>query len=328
MTSTTWRLIDAGTSAWDQAIAGFDLDPYCDPEMMAAGGQARGWRPVLLDLRGRGWRAVHALFLIGLEGGQWLARTPEYGGPWLDSEADVTSVCATVRSVTDRALVDKGVVSQVLVLSPWVPHRDEVAATWGCRPTRTICLAALDQLEVTYTSLNKGRRADIARARRDMRVEWRPFGVADVTETSRRYGDAMDRLAAAPRWRLDHVYFEALAQHLPGKVFLACAHGRDGGAFGLFLVRGRYAAYVLAGRHGAGAGGSSAVLWEAQRQLAASGVLELLLGGGNTDDPDDPLLRFKRSLANRMLALHVGGICYDEAGHARAVAAGVARPLP
>jgi len=109
---------------------------------------------------------------------------------------------------------------------------------------------------------------------------------------------------------------------------LATAECDAGGAAALFLLGEDRAAYLYAARWGRSRGSASAVVWRAQEELSARSFSELLLGGGLTTADDDPLLRFKASLADIAAPLLLAGRAFDSAAHARAVEVGRARPLP
>jgi len=268
----------------------------------------------------------YLLVLRTLATGGLLARTPDYGGPLASRGAPAHAADPAVRSAIDELLQDRGVVSEVFALGPLLPERNAVAAAWGAQEAKRVCITDLLDLDVLRSGLSKGRRSDLARATRECRFEFRPFDVAVADEFGARYAEAMDRLDAADRWRLDAGWFRGVAGR-PG-LWLSSATSDTGGAAGIFAVTAARASYHLAARWGQAPGASTAVLWNAFERLAALGVEVVNLGGGVTDGVDDPLLRFKASLATRTVPLLLGGRCFDPAGHQRAECAGDARPLP
>jgi hypothetical protein len=138
----------------------------------------------------------------------------------------------------------------------------------------------------------------------------------------------MDRLEAGPRWRFGREYFEGLSQRAGELFMLVEVEGRDGGATALFLVVDDRAAYYLAARWGSERGASPFALWRGLEQLREAGVEEVLLGGGVSSRPDDPLLNFKTRFASCSVPLQLGGRIYDGTALHEALDRGQVRQPP
>jgi len=296
---------------------------------MAAWAARASGRAILMSLQGPGFRALQAVQLRPLDERHQLARTPEYGGPWISVKAGAIagSVASAVRDAVDETLKQLGAVSQVFTLSPWLPAHDVVAEEWGCRGVADICLADLVDRDGRWRRMRRGRRSDIRSAERAAEVSWRTFDVNAVPAFARAYAESMQRLSAPPKWRLNEAYFENLAATSAGGLMMASATAACGEAHAVFAIDGPHSAYMYAARRGELPGGPSAVLWEAYRQLPTMGVEDINLGGGG-EDADNPLLHFKRSFSDRVHRLQVGARSYARDVHDAAVSAGTARPLP
>ena len=322
------ELVDRADRRWSELAAVIANDPWCSTPMLDVQARVQGGVPALLAGEGPGWRSVQALILSSGGDGRLLARGPDYGGPWLNPAAgvDVDTALAGLHRASGHALLARDVVSEVILLSPLLPHHDAVAAAWGARSEKPICLADLTENKAAWSRLGKGRRADITRARREARIELRLFGRADALRFAGMYAAAMERLDAPERWQRSSDHFEQLAD--AGICRLCTAESPDGTAAALFTISGASAGYLYAVRSGDIPGGPAAVVWEARERLHASGIAVLVLGGGTTRAAHDPLLRFKRSLSDRQVDLAIAGRALDPAGHAQAIAGGMARPLP
>ena len=293
------------------------VDPHLQPAYLLAVAEATGQRAVEVSGEGSGWSVQYPL-LLQSSGAGWLARSPDYGGPVIEAD-DPLSALPAVRCAIDDALKAFGVISEVCLSSPWLPHLDALATSWDWRPRKPVCVWALPP---DLASVSHGRRADL---RNPMPTAEGLLDERSARAFAQRYAVAMERIGAAPRWRLDEDYFVAIAG--TGLVHHVQAGDETSGAAGLFLHGGSHAAYLFSVRWGAASGGPSRVLWRAAELLAERGAVDLLLGGGASGDADDPLLAFKRSWGGREVPQLIGARCFDPAEQARAEAEG-ARPLP
>jgi hypothetical protein len=219
-------------------------------------------------------------------------------------------------------------VSEVNVLSPWLPHGETVRQAWRAQATRLVCLASLDDPEASWATLEPSRRAEVRRAGREATVGWRPFDQEGAASFAAVYASAMERARASPRWRLGYDYFTRLSAEAGEFLHMATLETPTGGAAALFLHNASRASYLYAARWGHAPAAASAVLWSARVELGRMGIEQMLLGGGLSDSPDDSLLRFKRAFADRVTPLSVAARVFDRGAHDEAVASGYARPLP
>lgn len=321
------RLVDVSAPPAHEALDDLGRDPLCDARFLEAFARSTGRQGVVVLAEGPGWRAAYPLLLVPTDG-HLLARTPDYGGPWIRCDgADPGRVAVELRGALDTTLAGVGIASEVVLLSPWLPERDAIAAAWQCHAEKTVCIVDLGPDR--WSSLHTNRRRDVNRARDRLALVER-FERFDQTAASgfaRGYGEHMERVDADARWRLDEEHFAALAAS-GASLWQASAENDDGGASLLFVVSGSHATYLYGTRWGDVRAASTLAHWRAQEELARGGVAELLLGGGVTTAADDSLLHFKRSWGGRDAQLFLGGRVYDQRAHDAAVAASLARPLP
>lgn len=301
-----------------------DVDPHCRATSLVAEAAAVGAEAVTLEIAVRDVAVAYPLLLTDIAGIGVLARTVEYGGPFLRCGAVDAHIWPAARALLDDALPRLGVISEVFMLAAGLPDRDAVAHAWGATAGKEI--RVVDPAAVAAgTGLRKGRRSDLARARRELTVAARPLDARGALTFATRYAEAMQAKGATDRWRRGPGFFRALAD---GTTLLVEAGDRAAGAAAIFLVAGPRASYAFSARWGAPGPAASAVLAEGCRVLAAAGVSDVVLGGGVTDAPDDSLLDFKRSWGGAGVPFLIGARVYDAGAHRRAVVAGRARPLP
>jgi len=324
MTDRLLRVIEIDDDAWDQEC--IDADPHESRAYLRGVALTRGLRPVLVVAEGGEWKASYVLLLSPLSTGRWLARTPEYGGPWFDT-SNVPVAAREMRPQLDATLRSLDVVSEVFALGPWLHGRDEIAHGWDARPEKRIFTTSLRDLAQLRRSFRKGRRADIARGARDFEVRVGPLTGEGAEQFAFAYTQAMQRIGAADRWQLGPEYFVALVEAGADLTEVQVSRG-CAGATAIFLTAEARASYLFATRVGDAPGAASAALWHGMAALADRSVVDLNLGGGVGDGDDDPLLRFKRSMSSGEAILHLGARCFDSVAHAAAVVDGVARPLP
>jgi hypothetical protein len=308
----------------DEAAPIPGVDPHAGPAVLRAEAAERRGRAVIAEVEVPALRAAYPLLLVPAGAGGVLARTPEYGGPYPRAGRMDARTLAAVRAELDRALPDHGVVSEVFMLAPDLPERDLVAEVWSATDGKEIRVVD-PGVVAAGDGLRKGRRSDLARARREATVTVGSLDDGTADDFAGHYARAMDTKQAADRWRRDRDYFAALTGDAP---LYAEARTEGGGAAAIFLTAGPRASYAYSVRWGASGTATTLVLHEACVALADAGVLALTLGGGVTDASDDPLLEFKRSWGGEAVPFRIGARVYDVDAHAALVAADVARPLP
>lgn len=300
------------------------VDPHSTPVALGAEATHRGGRAIVAEVEVDGLHVAYPLLLEPGGPTGVLARTAEYGGPFPRAGSPDVARLGAVRAELDRALARHGVVSEVFMLAPDLAGRDAVATAWNTADGKEIRVVAPDAV-ANGEGLRKGRRSDLARARREAAVTVAELDASTAHDFAARYAAAMDGLGAAERWRRDGAFFAALAT---AGTLHAEAANEVGGSAAIFLVAEARASYAFSARWGTSGTTTTLALHEACRVLADRGVASLTLGGGATDGPDDPLLEFKRSWGGRAVPFRIGARVYDPAAHAALVAAGAARPLP
>ncbi len=110
------------------------VDPHSTPVALAAEAAERRARAVVAEVEAGGLTVAYPLLLQSGGDHGLLARTSEYGGPFVRAGAPTPIALSSVRSRLDDALAAAGVVSEVAMLAPDLPARDEIAGH-GARST-------------------------------------------------------------------------------------------------------------------------------------------------------------------------------------------------
>jgi hypothetical protein len=233
-----------------------------------------------------------------------------YGGPLASPEAD-EAFLARAWAAWREAMVTAGIVAgffrllPLLDQAPWLPPDADIVPN---RETVYVDLTA--GLEATWRTadarhrnmVNRGRREG-TQARWDAPEDWEDFPGFYIA--------AMDRLHAPPSLRFSAPYFAAL-RALPGARLSAVRDAAGLVAAAVFLHGPRWSHYHVSARRPDAPNYATNVLLQAGlEQAAASGTVGLHLGGGATPAPDDPLLRFKRSLGGTSQRFVVARVVTD-----------------
>jgi UDP-perosamine 4-acetyltransferase len=208
----------------------------------------------------------------------------------------------------------QGIICCVLRMHPllkqhtWFDHLDSAqhGMLWHFRgPTVAVELADWNEDSDCLRGARKGRRSDLALARKHLRVSWSnprdPESVAaHVKVFCEIYNQTMSRLEADDFYEFPAVYYTTLAAGLGEHVGVAVAwRGEESVGAAIFLRGRHYAHYHLSGASDAGRRTKAATLlvnagaaWARQR-----GCRLLHLGGGMREK--DSLLDFKQSFGGR-----------------------------
>jgi hypothetical protein len=226
-----------------------------------------------------------------------LLREPEgalhtvYGYPVPYGDGDIDALAAALSGIANPVRV---------ALSPIGPGADlagALARRLAPVSSRPISVTALDDDPLAvFQPRAKGavRRAQAA-------------GVAvDVGELAPWFGPfyraTMEAMQASPLYRFGDRYFELLAE-VPN-VLVSVRDGAGVAVAALFIAHGDTASYHLAARRAQPEpppGTANLAVLEGLREVRKVGARTAILGGGRAPDADDPLLRFKRSMATDVL---------------------------
>lgn len=145
------------------------------------------------------------------------------------------------------------------------------------------------------------------------------YDFASIDEFVKLYNATMSRLEAEDFYFFDEKYYRLFVENFKGKAFLGTIR-KDGELIcaALFMYFGDYGHYHLEGSNHAysSLAANNLLLWKTALELGRLGVKEFHLGGGYNSDPDNSLLKFKKSFSNNMKEFHIGKWIFNEEKYA------------
>lgn len=222
-----------------------------------------------------------------------------YGGPLAIGDGSLAQAWNDWRE-TARA---DGIVAGFFRLHPLLGNRALLPADAVVRRERqTVFVDVAAPPDARHRNMiNKARRSEA-------HVQWTQNWDAFVAL----YRQSMERLGGSPSLNFSDAYFAGL-RALPGAELAALVDEQGLVAAAVFLWGPQYAHYHLAARRpDAPNYAASFVLQAALERAAERNLVGMHLGGGTTAAPDDPLLRFKRSLGGQLLDFEVALVVADE----------------
>lgn len=223
-------------------------------------------------------------------------------GPLANAEADTTFVENAWQAWMSEA-ARAGAVAALFRLHPLIGNERWLPASARVRDNRSVVVVDLDQgRDHAWRAAESRHRNMVRKARRlGFAVEWN----VEREAFARLHRESMSRLDGDPELVFEPPFFAAL-WNLPC-VEVATVR-RDGVVLGgaVFVWSERYGHYYLAARRdGIGNHVGNAVIDAGVDRAGERHISSVYLGGGRTTNPDDDLLRFKRSAGTRLAPYRV-----------------------
>lgn len=136
------------------------------------------------------------------------------------------------------------------------------------------------------------------------------------------YLNTMKNIGSDEYYYFSEIYFQSFRSLLPNKHVLITAKIGDKIVCGMILMFfGKYAHYHLSGRlkEFSNLGANNFILDEAIKISRHKGCSLFHFGGGNTNLPDDPLLKFKSNFSNERLIFKIGKKIHNKDVYERVV---------
>ena len=212
----------------------------------------------------------------------------------------------------------RGVVAELLRFSPMMRNHEPLDGLFGG-------LRLTEQKPIAYIRLSTDHEAMLATYARDCRTKVRKglrrYEHRELLKSSPEwdlfvamYRRSMQALGANPAWLFDSAFFERL-RNSPRCLLLGTFAGDAPLTLSTFLL-GRKTGYFFLCCNNydvqSRAGASNSNMHFAAIEVRRHGCDWLCLGGGNSEDRQDPLMRFKMSLAREIRPLPLGFFCHNQ----------------
>jgi hypothetical protein len=218
-----------------------------------------------------------------------------YGYPQPQGECTPGSLNAVARTVV---ACERPWRLALAPLGPGARLADAIARLMPPATSRPICVHDLDERDPTER-FSAGARSTVRRSRR---AGARLTVSAPTAEFGRLYRAAMGVHSSPAIYRFDDAYILGLGGAGAMQLTVHDSHALAAGA--IFLVAAPEATYHLSARRAKPPpppGAANLLIAEGLRLCREAGATHCYLGGGMTPAPDDSLLRFKQTMATRVL---------------------------
>lgn len=308
------KLVELERGEWPEVLASIPAlreNQFLREEYHACWEEHENARPICLYAERDGTAFIYPFFVksapfaVGGRTWQYMFTAYGYGGLACSSPSPDEADVATLNAAIDDWCRDHEIVSEFVRqdhMSPQrAPLRDLRYAT-----ARYDLLALGDGAahlpEHALRPIRAARAQGLSVERCSAAEGWRDFASL--------YDQTMERLGAAPFYRLSPHYFECIAARLGERseiLFVRDAAGRRCAAL-LSLLCGRHWIFHLAGSttEGMALRANDLLYFEGVQRAHACGYDAVLLGGGRSGDARDSLYRFKSKYANWCVRFLIG----------------------
>lgn len=173
----------------------------------------------------------------------------------------------------------------------------------------------LPEEDIWANQIISKNRNMIRKAEKNGLVYKAEYDFASIDEFVSLYNATMSRLEAEDFYFFDDTYYKSFVENFKGKAFLGTVR-KEGELIcaALFMYSGDYGHYHLEGSNHAysNLAANNLLLWKTALELGKLGVKEFHLGGGYNSQPDNSLLKFKKSFSNNMKEFHIGKWIFNE----------------
>lgn len=169
--------------------------------------------------------------------------------------------------------------------------------------------------EIWNNQIISKNRNMIRKAEKNELVYKAEYDFASMKEFMGLYNATMERLGAEDFYFFDEKYFASFTEQFKGKAFLGTIRkGEELICGAIFMYSGVYGHYHLEGSNHeySKLAANNLLLWKTALELHDLGVKEFHLGGGYNSDPDNSLLKFKKSFSNNLKDFCIGKWIFNQ----------------
>lgn len=141
------------------------------------------------------------------------------------------------------------------------------------------------------------------------------YDFASLDEFVKLYNSTMSRLGAEDFYFFNDNYYKTFVEKFKDKAFLGTIRkDEELICAALFMYSEEYGHYHLEGSNHAysNLAANNLLLWKTALEFGKLGVKEFHLGGGYNSQPENSLLKFKKSFSNNMKEFHIGKWIFNE----------------
>ncbi|ALW87107.1 hypothetical protein AUC43_19725 [Hymenobacter sedentarius] len=249
-----------------------------------------------------------------------------YAGPMVTSSASA-EFCDQAATAYSAWCREQGIIAEIIRFNP-ILRNDAVYALSSTievfKAKDIVVVACNPNEEAQLASFSTKCRSSVKRGIRDCTFEkldkttnWDAFVAF--------YMASLHRIGADPRWSFSPEFFARAAQSSVFQVY-AVRHEDKLASVSLVIEHPLAGYYFLAASSEQPVQGANEYLvYGISQRLAQMGCPRLVLGGGNSADEDDALLRFKKKFAPALIPLMLGKLVHEPQAFNQLVAAAIAR---
>ena len=287
------------------------LDAFLDEDVLSVI-HGDNWCSVLLAERGNALLHVFAKKPIGETGWYDIEPFIGYAGP-VSTTADPSFLAAALESYRDICLGER-IVAEVIRFSPILENHsvfaDSAIDVVVAKPIIVVaCENEESEMMARYSGFCRNR---IRRGSKEV-----TFHEMDRTREMETFAaflsESLDRVGAESAWRFSPAFFERARDSEKFSLYRV-ARGDEMLCACMVIFHPRSAYYFLVATSPRRVHGANEILVHGiAREAAARGIPHLILGGGNSDAADDPLLRFKSKFSRAPVPFHIGKLVHEPA---------------
>lgn len=169
--------------------------------------------------------------------------------------------------------------------------------------------------EIWDNQIISKNRNMIRKAEKNGLVYSAEYNFESLEEFIKLYNSTMERLNAEKFYFLNDNYYENFVEKFKDKAFLGTVRrGNELICSAIFMYSKNYGHYHLEGSNHkySKLAANNLLLWKTALEFNKLGVKEFHLGGGYNSDPDNSLLKFKKSFSNNMHEFYIGKWIFNE----------------
>ncbi|MDD5456777.1 MAG: GNAT family N-acetyltransferase [Candidatus Margulisbacteria bacterium] len=255
-------------------------------------------------------RPIRNIGSVSLTENYYDLETPYGYGGFLTNTADVDFINSALSAYREKCLAES-IIAEFIRFHPF----NDFAVKFGslldlCAPDRHVVIVDLTlEKDIRWSGYSSTARNLLRRAQEQLFV----LQSTDIDKFRQIYNQTMDRNKASDFYYFDENYYRSLVSN-KNVILLEVKQEATTVAMGFFMFGQEIAHYHLSANteDGLHLNANYLMLDTAFDLGKEKGCSVFLLGGGRTNDPADPLLRFKQKFSGLTRDFYLGGKVYNQ----------------